>query len=86
VKKREIVMTKIRSGIFAALGLLFVLAPTAASAEIKPTAEQRAACMGDALTFCSSMVPNMDRIASCLAAKKSQLTPRCRAQFDRARN
>ena len=79
-------MTEIRSSVFAALGLLFILAPTAASAEIRPTAEQRAACMGDALTFCSSLVPNMDRIASCLAAKKSQLTPRCRAQFDRARN
>ena len=77
-------MTAIRNGTLAALGLLFVLVPTAASAEIKPTAEQRAACMGDALMFCSSVVPNMERIASCLAAKKSQLTPRCRAQFDRA--
>lgn len=76
-------MTKFRSGVFGAIGLLLVLAPTAASAQFKPTAEQRSACMGDAMSLCSAVLMSMDRVVSCLVAKKSQLSPKCRAQVDR---
>ncbi|HEX7205880.1 MAG TPA: hypothetical protein VF237_12025, partial [Xanthobacteraceae bacterium] len=63
------------------LGLL----PTVAAASVsKPTAEERGACMGDALSLCIAAIPNKARIASCLASKMSQLSPRCRAQFDKA--
>jgi hypothetical protein len=75
-------MTDIRSGIFGALGLILGVLPTMAVAEpIRGTKEQRAACMGDAITLCSSVIPNKERIAACLASKMSQLSPRCRAQF-----
>jgi hypothetical protein len=84
-RQREIVMIKTRTGMFGAVGLLLCVLSTAALASVsKPTAEERAACMGDAMTLCITAIPNRARIASCLASKMSQLSPRCRAQFDRA--
>jgi hypothetical protein len=77
-------MNKLRSGMIGAIGLQLSVLSTAAVAEIRPTVEQRAACMGDAIILCSSAIPNKERIASCLASKMSQLTPRCRAQFDKS--
>lgn len=80
--RRETVMIKIRSGMFGAVGLLLGVVPTATFAEnLRGTAEQRAACMGDAIMLCSSAIPNRERIAACLASKMSRLTPQCRAQF-----
>ena len=77
-------MIRIRTAPFAALALLLAL-PTAAIASVsRPTAEERGACMGDALSLCLAAIPNKARIASCLASKMSQLSPRCRAQFDKA--
>jgi hypothetical protein len=84
-RQREIVMIKTRTGMFGAVSLLLCVLSTAALASVsKPTAEERAACMGDAMTLCITAIPNRARIASCLASKMSQLSPRCRAQFDRA--
>ena len=78
-------MTKIRSGLLGAIvvGSLFSLFSTASFAGFKPTAAERSDCMGDALSLCSFAIPNTDRIVSCLASKKSQLSPSCRAHFDR---
>jgi hypothetical protein len=78
----ETVMTKIRSGVFGALVFLVSALPTAAFAEFKPTAAQRSACMGDAMSLCSSVLMNMDRVLSCLSSKKSQLSTGCRSQFE----
>jgi hypothetical protein len=77
-------MTKIRRGLLGAaiVSSLFSFFPTATFA-FQPTAEQRSACMGDALSLCSSAIPNTDRIVACLVSKKSQLSPSCRAQFDK---
>jgi hypothetical protein len=84
-RQREIVMIKTRTGMFGAVGLLLCVLSTAALASVsKPTAEERAACMGDAMTLCITAIPNRARIASCLASKMSQLSPRCRAQFEKA--
>jgi len=74
-------MTKIRRGLLATAGLLLAALPTVAVAQLEATAERRAACMGDAVMLCSSVIPNKARIATCLASKMDQLTPRCRAQF-----
>ena len=74
-------MLTVRRGIFGALVLLSLL-PTAAAAEFKPTAEQRAACGGDAVRLCRAHFPSMDRILGCLTANKSQLSAGCRKAHD----
>jgi hypothetical protein len=58
-------------------GLVLVSAPAAAQG----TAEQRAACMGDAYRFCFSEIPNVARITACMESKLDQLSPACQAQF-----
>jgi len=78
-------MMRIRTTMFGVLGLLASVLSTAALASVsKPTAEERAACMGDAMTLCITAIPNRARIASCLASTMSQLSPRGRAKFAKA--
>jgi hypothetical protein len=78
-------MTKIRSGLLRAaiVGSLFSFLPNGAFADFKPTGAERSDCMGDAMSLCSYAIPNMDRIVACLVSKKSQLSPSCRAHFDK---
>ena len=46
-------MMRIRTTMFGVVGLLASVLSTAALASVsKPTAEERAACMGDAMTLC----------------------------------
>src|SRR5262245_45403933 len=45
------------------------------------TPEQEQACTGDAFRLCSSEIPDISRVTACMVAKKSQLSPACRAQF-----
>ena len=54
-------MIRIRTAPFAALALLLCALPTVASASVsKPTAEERGACMGDAISLCLAAIPNKD--------------------------
>lgn len=76
-------MISIRCGTIGALCFLLSMYPTVGLAGFQPTAQQRSACMGDALSLCRAVIPDVDRITACLAAKKSQLSPQCRAQFDK---
>jgi hypothetical protein len=39
------------------------------------------ACTGDAFRLCSAEIPDVDRVTACMDAKRSQLSPPCRAQF-----
>ena len=56
-------MIRIRTGLFGVTGLLLGLLPTVAAASVsKPTAEERGACMGDALSLCIAAIPNKARI------------------------
>jgi hypothetical protein len=45
------------------------------------TPEQEQACTGDAFRLCSSEIPDVNRVTACMVAKRSQLSPGCRAQF-----
>ncbi len=46
------------------------------------SAEQRAACTPDVFRLCSAEIPNVSNIIACMKAKKSSLSPACRAVFD----
>jgi hypothetical protein len=57
-------MITIRYRMIGAAGLLLSVLPTAVLASVnKPTAEERAACMGDAMTLCITSTPNKARVA-----------------------
>ena len=64
-----------------------MLLATALGVSIWPTAghaytpEQEQACTGDAFRLCSSEIPDISRVTACMVAKKSQLSPACRAHF-----
>ena len=45
------------------------------------TAEQQQACFVDAITFCGSEIPDVQRITACMVTNIDKLSPRCRAQF-----
>jgi hypothetical protein len=76
-------MTIFRAGNFRFGWLL----ATALAVSISPAAgqtytpEQEQACTGDAFRLCSSEIPDVSRVTACMVAKKSQLSPPCRAQF-----
>ena len=67
---------------------ILVLATTAFTvpAFAAGTAQQRAACMGDAFRFCRHDIPNVGRIEACLMQNREQLRPACQAQFESAGN
>jgi hypothetical protein len=76
-------MTNFRARYFQ-YGLLLAVAM---SVSISPAAgqgytpEQEQACTGDAFRLCSSEIPDVERVTACMVAKRSQLSPPCRAQF-----
>jgi len=43
------------------------------------TAEQQSLCMSDAFKFCSSEIPNIDKITACMQKNKAQLSPGCKS-------
>ena len=76
-------MRKSRSIAFI-LAVAFAAAPLAAAhAQFEPTTEDRAACDKDAWKLCYSSIPDKQAVMLCLKGKKDQLSPRCRAQFDK---
>ena len=57
------------------------IAVVSTSAAAQGTTSQRSHCMGDALRFCRSVVPNVAKIEACLRENEKLLTPECRAEF-----
>lgn len=47
------------------------------------TAEQRAACAGDAFRLCAGDIPEAKRVEACLRRNQGSLNPACRAVFER---
>ena len=66
-----------RFGLTALIGWSAAMVTRAEAFEI--TAEQREACMGDAMRLCGSEIPDVDRVLVCMRAKKSQVSARCKA-------
>jgi hypothetical protein len=50
---------------------------------VEATAEQRRACTPDAFRLCSSHIPNIEAITSCMRTNKSKLSPECKLVFDK---
>jgi hypothetical protein len=73
-------MVKFRH-ILLGIGIFAASATLSSTSFALGTAEQRAACMGDVFTHCAAYIPNEQKIAACLIAKRHQLSPGCQAQF-----
>ena len=50
---------------------------------VEATAEQRRACTPDAFRLCSSHIPNIEAITTCMRVNKSKLSPECKLVFDK---
>ncbi len=57
---------------------------TSFAAHAEATAEQRRACMPDAFRLCSSHIPNIEAITTCMRTNKSKLSPECKLVFDKS--
>ena len=71
----------LRAAVFMGAGL--ALTPSA-NASFTVTAQQRIACTPDVLRLCSSEIPNVSHIITCMLAKKASLSPACRSVVDAA--
>ena len=69
---------KFQFGLMLTTALAVSLWPAASQAY---TPEQEQACTSDAFRLCSSEIPDVARVTACMASKRSQLSPPCRAQF-----
>lgn len=67
-----------------AIALAVSNAPLTAFADPQATEEQKAACTGDVMRFCFTALPNATRIVACLSNNKPQLSPACRALFNKS--
>jgi hypothetical protein len=47
------------------------------------TQEDKGACMADALAVCGQFIPDRERVASCLIANSSMVSPTCREAIKR---
>lgn len=65
------------SGIIA-VALVFTFS---GASQAEQTAEQRWACTHDAFQFCSSEIPDVERITVCMIKNVKKLSPLCRSQF-----
>jgi hypothetical protein len=72
-----------RIGLAIGFGLAILFAPAGPSglALAQGTPEERSACTGDALQFCSTDIPTVPAIEACLRRNESALSPECRAEF-----
>ena len=75
-------MIKIPHLALAVLAIALNADPTAARAEFRPSAGLISACAWDAARLCTAFRGNMDGMVSCLLAKRSEVSPRCRAQYE----
>lgn len=61
----------------AALMLLFAVTTSHAASRD----EQTKACKGDAIHFCSSEIPNKEKITACMKTHYQELSPGCKTMF-----
>lgn len=64
------------------LGLAFSVSAVATSSSFGYSARAQQMCMGDAMRLCSSEVPNVSRIISCMRRNKANVSAGCRAVME----
>jgi hypothetical protein len=66
-------------GAVAVLGLVWAVSFAPAPAAAQGTPQQQQACQPDAMRLCGEFVPDVAKITACMAKKRAQLSPACRA-------
>jgi hypothetical protein len=66
-----------------AIGGVAALGHAASAQEYRGTMDQQMACTPDVWRLCGAAIPDVDRIVACLRSNTPQLSPGCRAVFDR---
>ena len=65
------------------LGLAFSASIMAMSSSFAYSARAQQMCTGDAMRLCSSEIPSIPRITSCIRRNKSSLSPGCRTVLEK---
>jgi len=65
--------------------IAFMATITAPLPALAYTQEDAMACTPDAMRLCQNAIPDVSRIALCLAQNKRQLSPACTLVFNRPR-
>ncbi|MCX8253551.1 hypothetical protein RHAL1_02846 [Beijerinckiaceae bacterium RH AL1] len=74
-----------RSNLFSSVFGMVILTSAAQAAPVDPyriTANEKAACTGDAIMLCSDAYPDEHRLLACMASNRSSLSAGCGAVFD----
>ncbi len=65
------------------LGFALSLSAMASTQSFAYTEEARQQCTGDAFKLCSSEIPNVSAVTTCMMKHRAQLTPGCRSAMDK---
>lgn len=68
------------------IGFAFAIAASTVAVSTQSfayTAEAQQMCTGDAFRLCSSEIPNISKITTCMRANRSKLSVGCRQVMDR---
>jgi hypothetical protein len=70
-----------KSLLIAAIALFCLFLAAAGAKADQP--DDQSACMMDAQVYCGQFIPDRVRVAHCLMANRSKITPACRAAIKR---
>ena len=86
-RQREPTMTATLSSTLRTAGLTLAFAASisavSSTASFAFSAEAQQMCTGDAFRLCSSEIPNIPAITSCMISKRASLSTGCRTVLDR---
>lgn len=66
-----------------ALGFAAIVSITSTTSSFAFSAEAQQMCTGDAFRLCSSEIPNIPKITTCMMKHRSDLSAGCRAVMDK---
>jgi hypothetical protein len=83
---REPIMTKLSIRIIRHTGLTLALAASfcaLSTSSFAFSAEAQQMCTGDAMRLCSSEIPNVSKITTCMIKQRTSLSSGCRTVLER---